>query len=213
MVRMTAPETVGAPKTDALEQRAFVDKAELRFAQGEGGARTASGYFCLSDNVTDIGGYWQERFAAGAFTKSLGERDVVALHSHDDARPVGRMSRETLRIKEDERGYGFENDLPDTSDGRDLAVQLERGDIEGMSFRFRARKEEWDETQDPPMRTIIEAELYEITYTAFPAYPDTEVGLRSLEHARAERRERNKAGAAARIAATRAKLKRVIHGL
>lgn len=202
-----------APKTDALEQRAFVRKAELRFAQGEGGVRTASGYFCLSDNVTDIGGYWQERFAAGAFTKSLGERDVVALHSHDDARPVGRMSRETLRIREDERGYGFENDLPDTSDGRDLAVQLERGDIEGMSFRFRARKEEWDETQDPPMRTIIEAELYEITYTAFPAYPDTEVGLRSLEHARAERRERNKAGAAARIAATRAKLKRVIHGL
>ena len=196
---MTTPNAAGAPKTDALEQRAFVRKAELRFAQGEGGVRTASGYFCLSDNVTDIGGYWQERFAAGAFTKSLGERDVVALHSHDDARPVGRMSRETLRIREDERGYGFENDLPDTSDGRDLAVQLERGDIEGMSFRFRARKEEWDETQDPPMRTIIEAELYEITYTAFPAYPDTEVGLRSLEHARAERRQQNKIGAMERI--------------
>lgn len=196
---MTTPKAAGAPKTDALELRAFTQKAELRFAQGEGGVRTASGYFCLSDNVTDIGGYWQERFAAGAFTKSLGERDVVALHSHDDARPVGRMSRETLRIREDERGYGFENDLPDTSDGRDLAVQLERGDIEGMSFRFRARKEEWDETQDPPMRTIIEAELYEITYTAFPAYPDTEVGLRSLEHARAERRQHNKSGAAARI--------------
>lgn len=196
---MTTPKAAGATKTDALELRAFTQKAELRMAQGEGGARTASGYFCLSDNVTDIGGYWQERFAAGAFAKSLGERDVVALHSHNDGRPVGRKSRETLRIKEDERGYGFENDLPDTSDGRDLAVQLERGDIEGMSFRFRARKEEWDETQDPPMRTIIEADLYEITYTAFPAYPDTEVGLRSLEHARAEKRQHNKAAAAARI--------------
>ena len=74
-----------------------------------------------------------------------------------------------------------------------------RGDIEGMSFRFRALKEEWDETQDPPMRTVIEAELFEITYTAFPAYPDTEVGMRSLEHARAERRQHNRSGARARI--------------
>ena len=197
---------MSAPTTDALELRAFTDQAELRFASGEGGARTATGYFCLADNITDIGGYWQEKFARGAFAKSLQERDVVALHSHNDGRPVGRKSRGTLTIQEDERGYGFENDLPDTSDGRDLAVQLERGDIEGMSFRFRARKEEWDETVDPPMRTIIEADLYEITYTAFPAYPDTEVGMRSLEHARQERREHNQAGALGRIAARRMKL-------
>ncbi|MEM9704125.1 MAG: HK97 family phage prohead protease, partial [Planctomycetota bacterium] len=57
-----------------------------------------------------------------------------------------------------------ENELPDTQDGRDLAISIERGDIEGMSFRFVARKQEWDETQDPPMRTVLEAELLEITY-------------------------------------------------
>ena len=50
------------------------------------------------------------------------------------------------------------------------------------------------------MRTIIEAELYEITYTAFPAYPDTEVGMRSLEHARNEMRQHNKTGAQTRLA-------------
>ena len=132
-----------APKTEGLELRAFTQQAELRFAADEQGKRTATGYFCLADNVTDIGGYWQEKFARGAFAKSLQERDVVALHSHNDGRPVGRKSRDTLKIEEDDRGYAFENVLPDTSDGRDLAVQLERGDIEGMSFRFRALKEEW----------------------------------------------------------------------
>ena len=185
--------------SDVREQRSFCGGLELR-AEGDGeSGRTTKGYACLFDNVTSIGGYWQERFAKGAFSKSLGERDVVALHSHDDGRPMGRMSRDTLRITEDDKGLGFENDLPDTQDGRDLATSIDRGDIEGMSFRFRALKEEWDETQDPPMRTVIEAELFEITYTAFPAYPDTEVGMRSLEHARAERRDHNRSGARARI--------------
>ena len=69
-----------------------------------------------------------------------------------------------------------------------------------MSFAFRSVKSEWDETRDPPHRTIIEAELYEITYTAMPQYPETEVGLRSLEHARNERREHNRTGAGGRIA-------------
>lgn len=192
------------PKTDAAadgrELRTLTEGLELR-AAGEGGSgATTTGYACLFGNVTSIGGYWQERFAKGAFTKSLGERDVVALHSHDNGRPMGRMSRETLRVSEDDKGLRFENDLPDTQDGRDLATSIGRGDIEGMSFRFRARKEEWDETQDPPMRTVIEAELYEITYTAFPAYPDTEVGMRSLEHARKERRSHNRSAALARMA-------------
>ena len=194
---MATPATIKT--SDAREQRSFCGGLELR-AEGDGeSGRTTKGYACLFDNVTSIGGYWQERFAKGAFSKSLGERDVVGLHSHDDGRPMGRMSRDTLRVTEDDKGLGFENDLPDTQDGRDLATSIDRGDIEGMSFRFRALKEEWDETQDPPMRTVIEAELFEITYTAFPAYPDTEVGMRSLEHARAERRQHNRSGARARI--------------
>lgn len=202
---MTAPKKT----TDGTEARAL-GASELRMAgEGEGG-KTTRGYFVLADNVTSIGGYWQERFSPGCFKASLEERDVVALHSHDDGRPMGRMSRETLRISEDERGYSFENDLPDTQDGQDLATSIERGDIEGMSFRFRTRKEEWDETQDPPMRTVIEADLLEITYTAFPAYPDTEVGMRSLEKARAEKRSHNKAAATARIRMRQAQAERRI---
>jgi HK97 family phage prohead protease len=188
-----------APKTEGVERRALSTGGELRVAKGNDGIGTAAGYAVLWNNRTDIGGWWTEQFAPGCFTQSLGETDVVALHSHDDARPVGRRSRGTLRLNEDQRGLAFENDLPDTNDGRDLKVQLDRGDIEGMSFRFRARREEWDETVEPPLRTIHEADLIEITYTAFPAYPDTEAGMRSLEMSRTERRQHNKSGALARL--------------
>lgn len=183
---MTTPSITKTP--DGRETRAFTQRLEVR-AAAEGATRTAAGYAALFNTETDIGGYWRETIAPGAFTRSLIERDVVALHSHDSGRVVGRKDAGTLSLREDATGLAFENDLPDTTDGRDLAVQIDRGDIPGMSFGFITRKQEWDETVDPPKRTIIEADLYEITYTAFPAYPDTTVGLRSLEHVRGERRE------------------------
>lgn len=192
--------TTPAPKTDAREKRSFTEGLELRFAQGEGEQRTAAGYAVLFNKEADIYGMWTEVIAPGAFDKSLQERDVMALHSHDAARIVGRKNAGTLTLRSDTKGLAFENPLPDTSDGRDLAVQIDRGDISGMSFGFRASKQEWDDTVDPPKRTITEAELYEITYTALPAYDDTEVGLRSLEHVQKERREHNKSGAGSRIA-------------
>ena len=198
---------VTKPSPDGRETRAITRDLELRAVEGD--ARTATGYAALFDVETDIGGYWKETLAPGCFSKSLRERDVVALHSHDTGRVVGRTGAGTLTLREDATGLAFSNDLPDTSDGRDLAVQIERKDIPGMSFGFITRKQEWDETVDPPKRTILEADLYEITYTAFPAYPDTTVGLRSLEHVRSERRTAPGLSTAAR----RARLAQVERGI
>lgn len=203
------PTPATRPSPDGRETRAITRGLELRAVSG-GEQRTAAGYAALFNVETDIGGYWKETIAPGAFTRSLRERDVVALHSHDTGRVVGRSGAGTLILKEDETGLHFSNDLPDTSDGRDLAVQIEREDIPGMSFGFITRKQEWDETVDPPKRTILEADLFEITYTAFPAYPDTSVGLRSLEHARAERRHIPVAGQIAERRARQAQMERGI---
>lgn len=198
---MPAPQT--KPGADERETRAFTSKLECRAA--DNGVQTARGYAARFNSRTTIGNWFTEEIAPGAFSKSLRENDVVALHSHDIGRVMGRTGAGTLTLREDEQGLYFENELPGTMDGKDLAIQIDRGDIPGMSFGFCTRKCEWDETVDPPHRTILEAELYEITYTALPAYPDTTVGLRSLEHARAERREHNKAGAMNRIAQRRAR--------
>lgn len=205
--------TVKTPTPEARETRALTTTLELRAAgEGESG-KTATGYAALFNVETSIGGYWTETIAPGAFAASLQERDVLAVHSHDTGRVVGRLKAGTLSLREDTKGLMFENALPDTSDGRDLVVQIGRGDIAGMSFGFRSMKEEWDETRTPPRRTILEAQLFEITYTPMPAYPDTEVGLRSLEHARNEKRQHNRNGAMGRIAARRARQDQIERGI
>lgn len=208
---MTTPATKLSP--DGRERRAIAADLELRAQSDAEGARTAKGYAAIFNSETDIGGYWREKILPGAFSKSLQSRDVIAVHSHDTGRVVGRLKAGTLTLREDNKGLAFENDLPDTTDGRDLVVQIDRGDIAGMSFAFIATRQEWDELVEPPLRTIIEADLYEITYTPFPAYPDTEVGLRSLEHARNERRDHNRSAATARIAERRARQAQAERGL
>lgn len=171
-----------------MERRALTAAPELR---ADDGAKVARGYAALFNSETEIGGYFKERIAPGAFTGAL-EADVRALIDHDTGRVIGRTAAGTLRLSEDERGLFVEIDLPDTTDGRDLAVQLERGDITGMSFGFRVTKEEWDETGDMPVRTIKAVDLYEVSAVAFPAYADTEIALRSLEKAKAEQDERQR---------------------
>ncbi|HEX7852316.1 MAG TPA: HK97 family phage prohead protease [Sphingobium sp.] len=200
------------PKIDEREVRTLHRSLETR-AAAEDGLPTAAGYAVLFNAETNIGDYFREKIAPGAFSQSLNSRDVIAVHSHDTGRVVGRTGAGTLTLREDDTGLSFENPLPDTTDGRDLAVQIARGDIPGMSFCFRSKREEWDETVTPPLRTILEADIYEITYSAMPAYPDTSVGLRSLEHARQEQRGTSPGSAEICNAARRARLAQIERGI
>lgn len=178
-----------------LETRTLTRPVEVR-ADGEG--RKVGGYAVVYGAQADIGDCFREVFAPGAFALAVRE-DVVALFGHDRNRVLGRTSSGTLKLTDDKTGVAFEIVLPDTSDGRDLAALVERGDVRGASFGFIAVKETWDETGDIPTRTIHEAKLREISPTAFPAYDDTTVALRSLDAARKERRAHNFNHAAARL--------------
>jgi HK97 family phage prohead protease len=178
-----------------IERRDIRSAPELR---KDGDAKVAAGYAALFNTETDIGGYFRERIAPGAFKDAI-KGDVRALIDHDTGRVIGRTAAGTLRLSEDATGLSVEIDLPDTTDGRDLAVQLDRGDITGMSFGFRVTHDEWDETGDTPLRTIHSVELFEVSAVAFPAYDDTSIGLRSLDAARAEKRRKNFNAAATRL--------------
>lgn len=175
-----------------VERRALAASPELRAGEN---AKVARGYAALFNSETDIGGYFREVIAPGAFTDTLKTSDVRALIDHDTGRIIGRSSAGTLRLNEDEKGLYVEIDLPDTTDGRDLAVQMERGDISGMSFGFRVTHDEWDEATDIPTRTIHAMDLIEVSAVAFPAYDDTEIGLRSLDRARQDRQKSEKSEA------------------
>lgn len=196
-----------------IEKRGGALGVEFR---AESDKRTLTGYAVVWNSDTTIGDYFVERIAPGAFTKAL-RGDILALVNHDTGRVVGRTRSGTLRLAEDSRGLKVEIDIPDTTDGNDLWTLVERGDVSGMSFSFRATKQEWDDTGDLPHRTVIEAELFEVTATPIPAYPDTSLALRSLEAARTEaaeyRKAENKAAAERRIAGKRAAMEQTFRSI
>lgn len=181
-------------KTD--ETRALAQPLELR--ETDGGGKIAAGFAVVYGSGTEIGDSFREVFEAGAFAKAI-TGDVRALFGHDRNRVLGRTVAGTLRLTEEPAGVRYEIDLPDTSDGRDMAISVARGDIRGTSFGFRSVRETWDDTTEPPTRTIHEAEMFEISPTAFPAYGDTSIALRSLDAARKERRAHNFSHAARRL--------------
>lgn len=185
------------------ETRSLMERPELR---AEGGKRTLAGYAAVFGSTADIGGYFREVIAPGAFADTLLRDDVRALFDHDSGRLLGRKSAGTLRLAEDAKGLRVEIDLPDTSDGRDVAQLVERGDLDGMSFGFMVRKEQWDETVDPPTRTILAVDLREVSAVTFPAYADTSLALRSRDAAKgqsdADQAARNRAAAERRISAS-----------
>lgn len=185
----------------SLETRTLIRTPDVR-ATAKG--RTVGGYAAVFNSRANIGGYFEEIIAPGAFDDAL-MQDVRALVDHDTGRVIGRTKAGTLRMKQDDTGLAVEIDLPDTSDGRDLATLIERGDVSGMSFGFVVTKETWDETTEPPMRTIQALDLREVSVVAFPAYDDTSIAMRSLEKVREdaerERAQHNRKQAEARIEA------------
>lgn len=156
----------------------------LDTAAGSGSIGTLVGYASVFDSPSeDLGGF-REIIKPGAFRDHLsGSPDVRALMSHDPDRLLGRTSSNTLRLSEDSHGLRFENDIPDTSDGRDLMVLAKRKDIRGMSFGFRVAKggDSWAKTNGAAVRTISAAKVGEVSYVASPAYPATGFSQRDLK--------------------------------
>src|SRR5689334_3189025 len=88
------------------------------------------GHAAVFNTWTDIGGYFRERILPGAFTRALKEDDVRSLFNHDANLILGRTKAGTLLLEEDPTGLLTQTFPPDTSYARDLAVSMERGDVD-----------------------------------------------------------------------------------
>jgi len=164
--------------TKKREMRTF-DITQLKTRDGtEAELLVISGYASVFNSKTNIGNFFEEVIAPGAFARSLSENgDIRALFNHDWNNVLGRTKSGTLRLEEDERGLKFEVELPNTTIARDLAESMRRGDINQCSFGFFPTEETWDYNSEPAVRTINEVELFEISVVSIPAYEDTEVSL------------------------------------
>lgn len=154
--------------------------AELREANDDGSI-PVRWHPAVFHQRANIYGLFMERFAPGSFAKTIAEADVRALINHDPSLVLARTRSGTLRLSEDGKGLLAEADMAATSYAQDLAVSIERGDVSQGSIGFRAIKEEWDESGDLPLRTVTEAQLFDVSIVTYPAYEGTDVGLRSLQ--------------------------------
>lgn len=131
-----------------------------------------------------------EQLSPGCFTKTLSEGDARMLVDHDTAKVVARVSADSLRLSQDAGGLAVEADMDlRLSYVADLVTNLELKNITGMSFGFYCVKDRWDtetvETNDGQeaeveIRTILEVRLLEVSPVTFPAYEETDAGLRAL---------------------------------
>lgn len=116
------------------------------------------------------------------FDRTLHELpDVRALHNHDTSAVLGRTKSGTLRIRLDDVGLGFEDDLPGNVDGQRAHTQVKRKDVDGCSFGFVVLEDELVARPGlPHLRTLFDVDLFEISIAVtFPAYTQTEVSVRT----------------------------------
>jgi len=158
--------------------------AEIR---AEGDTIKVSGYAAVFNEETDIGGSYREVIAPGAFKNAIGRDDVVFVINHEGL-PLARTRSGTLTLREDEKGLYMETELdPNDPDVMTIIPKMKRGDLDKMSFAFSPSLQKWDDSGDIPVRTIVEAALFDVSIVTSPAYEGTEIGLRSLaEHRQAQ---------------------------
>lgn len=163
--------------------------SELRIERNDEGGPVFTGMAIVYDSWSqDLGGF-REIIKPGASAKALRSTDTRALINHNSDMVLGRKSAGTLKLKESRDGVSFEISAPNTTIANDLALSVERGDIDGCSFAFSIAKggEEWKEINDDSLmeRTITEfKKIPDVSIVSFPAYTDTTVALRNLEEYR-----------------------------
>lgn len=190
---MAVPKARQAP--EGMERRAI--QAEFRI-EGDGRPKIV-GYAAKFDVDSEEFYGFVERIAPGAFKDALATSDVRALFNHDANFVLGRTRSGTLVIEEDRVGLRYEITPPDTQQARDLIESIRRGDVSQSSFAFTMSPggiSQWEDRPDgTTLRTIVRvAELYDVSPVTYPAYEDTESGLRSAEDVLKEyRRERDAA--------------------
>lgn len=168
-----------------IERRSVVLK-ELRVLEPseEISEPTIEGYAAVFDSWSEnLGGNdpFIEKVCKGAFQQSIQEDDIRALFNHDPNYVLGRNKAGTLTLQEDDKGLLVRITPPNTQWAKDLLVSIARGDISQMSFGFTVEADRWSYEDNKDVRELLKVRLFDVSPVTFPAYTQTECGLRSLE--------------------------------
>lgn len=167
-----------------IERRITTGDVEIR--KSESGKDMIRGYAFKFDVVYDMGWFTEE--ISRSVEKNMDRADVRVLQDHVSHLIMGRTKAGTARVGIDNIGGWYEADLPDSPNGHNLRVAVERGDIDQSSWGFMVRRtaetmgDRWEKRNGKDHRIIEDVSVWlDASAVTFPANPDTSVAKRSLE--------------------------------
>lgn len=148
-------------------------QCELKFTDVRPNAAAADGTFTGYASLFGITDLAKDRVAKGAFQKSLVARGISGvrmLFQHDPNSVIGLWTD----IHEDARGLRVKGQLNlEVARAREVLALMRDKALDGLSIGFRtvrSRKE-----MGSSVRTILEADLWEISVVTFPMLPSARV--------------------------------------
>jgi HK97 family phage prohead protease len=172
-------------------------------ADPQGDGLSIEGYGAVFNSVTTIDsfeGQFEETIIPGAFKKSLREAALKMQYDHGrhpllGSLPLGNWTT----AEEDEHGLHLIGRLHDNWITEPFRDAIRSGSVTGMSFRFSVVRDDWTDKdgkklgegelqemlwygggdRGPLLRTLKEVRVSEAGPVTWPAYQDTEVGVRS----------------------------------
>ena len=163
-----------------MEKEVRYMTAEVR-SDGEDAEKNVSGVGILYDEWAELWPGYKERILRGAVKH---DKVVKSFVNHDPNRVLSTTkSKPALELNDTDKGLEFISPIPPTSYGKDLEVNLERGNVKGSSFAFSVPDDgskRWEE-DGVYYREIRKLTLYEIGPVTDPAYIKTSANLKTAE--------------------------------
>lgn len=177
-------------------ERRSVEVTELRVLATEGSPPVIEGHAAVFNQWSETLGRmfpFKEKVMPGAFRDSIVKDDIRALFNHDSNHVLGRNKAGTLELEETEKGLHVRIMPPDTQWARDLQISISRSDISQMSFGFIVQNDRWGTEDGIDIRELHKVKLIDVSPVTFPAYPQTDVGVRSAMDNYSQHKEAEKA--------------------
>jgi HK97 family phage prohead protease len=166
------------------EKRVHDVYAKVETRKADDGRKYIDGFIPYNSRSEEMWGF-VEQIAPGAFKRTLNNgTDIYAFWAHDESQILASRKGGSLVFDDRADGLHFTVEMRSGPIGDDYFEAVSRGDVSGVSFGFFSEQEEWDQTQEPALRTLKSVHLLEVSPgVAFPAYPgaQSEAARRSVE--------------------------------
>lgn len=161
---------------------------EVREDPSEDRPRRVAGLGPVYEREEELWPGFYETIKKDAFKESVERergRSIKSFFNHNPNFVLATTDSDPpLIVKNTVDGVVYEAEIPDTSYGHDLYINLARGNVQGSSFAFTisAKGDRWWEDEDGNFhREIRKGEIYELGPVTDPAYLSAPANLRSAQ--------------------------------